>query len=317
MKRLSIVYFTLFFGFIACDKNDCPYADERLCDRAYRDSIYANEDDGNNGGDTLSSDTGVVSGNTVCYNSSVFQSLEKTVLLEDFTGFRCTNCLPAATTADNLQNQWGDRLVVVAYHVFSEFAAPIADPPDPFSTDFRTEQGEDLAIEFQVPSLPNGMVNRKDFGTGVLQTAGNWEGSVGALMEEEPTGFVRFRDLQLSDDSTSISFRVAARIFGDIEGNYNLVVGIYENGLIEAQKDGGETIYPYTHNHVFRGNVNGLYGQEVFNSSSEFDENCADLFEFTGVIDPEWTVDNCYLFAYLIDQSTLEVIQVTKTPISQ
>lgn len=313
MKKISIIYLSLIFGFLACDKNDCPYADERLCDRAYRDSVNANG--GDDGTDTLSSDTGVVNGNTVCYGSSVFESLEKTALLEDFTGFRCTNCLPAAVTADNLQSQWGDRLVVVAYHVFQQFAAPIADPPDPFSTDFRTDEGENLAIEYQVPSLPNGMIDRKDFGTGQLQQAGSWPDFVGVVMEEEPTGFVRFRDVELSSDLSTVSFRVAARMFGEIEENHNLVVGIYENGLIEGQKDGGETIYPYTHDHVFRGNVNGLFGQEVFTSTSQFEENCADLFEFTGALDPEWEVENCYLFAYIINQSTLEVIQVTKTPI--
>jgi len=315
MKKLSVVYFILLFCFIACDKSNCPYADERLCDRAYRDSLGAEGCEDVE--DPFASDTGIVSGNSVCYDAEVFLNNQKTVLLEDFTGFRCTNCLPAAITADNLQDQWCDRLVVVAYHVYQQFAAPIAEPPEPFSTDFRTDDGENLAIEFQVPSLPNGMIDRENFGTGQLQQAGSWSDFTGERMNEDPTGFVRFRDVELSSDMSDLSFKVAARMFGEVEGTFNLVVGVYENGLIEGQKNDGETIFPYTHDHVFRGNINGLYGQEVFTPASEFDENCADLFEFTSPLDSEWDLNNCYLFAYLVNQSTLEVVQVTKTAIVQ
>jgi thiol-disulfide isomerase/thioredoxin len=310
MKRFFILYSLVLVGFFACDKPDCPYVDERLCDPVYRDSIEGG--DGGNGGDTLAGDTGTVVGNTVCYSPAVFENYEKATILEDFTGFRCTNCLPANQTANNLQEEWGSQLVVIAYHVTTQFAAPIADPPEPFSTDFRTPEGETLVAEFQIPGLPNGVVSRTDFGTGLPQQAASWADNVFELLQDEPTGFVRFRDVEISSDQTQISFRVAARIFGEVDEEYSLVAGIIEDKVIEAQKDGEETIFPYEHNHMFRANFNGTYGAPVFSAGETFDDNCATLFEFQGVLEEEWNVSNCYIFAYLMKTESLEVVQATK-----
>ncbi|HKL03729.1 MAG TPA: hypothetical protein VJ911_08640, partial [Cryomorphaceae bacterium] len=120
MKRLLAIYLLVAMAFVACDEDDdCPYVDARLCDPALRDSI----DNSNNNPDTATSDTGVVNGNIITYGPEVFENLERSVLLEDFTGFRCTNCLPATQTASNLLYQWGSRLVVVAYHATTQFAA--------------------------------------------------------------------------------------------------------------------------------------------------------------------------------------------------
>lgn len=298
--------------FVACDEDDdCPYVDARLCDPALRDSIDA----GGNDTDTTSNDTGIVVGSTITYNPEVFENVERSVLLEDFTGFRCTNCLPATQTASNLLDQWESRLVVVAYHTTQQFAAPIADPPEPYSTDFRTPEGESFLSEFLIGGLPTGLVNRRDFGTGLTQSAANWPGLVDELMAEEPRGFVRFRDVDPDLNASEVSFNIATRMFGNIDENYSLVVGIYEDDLIEAQKDGEETIFPYTHNHVFRGNVNGQYGQQVFSSTTTFDDNSAELYSFNAVLDPEWEMENCYLFAYLMNEQTLEVVQCSKHPI--
>lgn len=312
MKRLFAIYLLLALAFVGCDEDDdCPYVDARLCDPELRDSIE------NSGTvtDTTTNDTGVVNGTTITYSPQVFEDLERSILLEDFTGFRCVNCLPATQTAASLLNQWGSRLVVVAYHATQQFAAPIADPPEPYSTDFRTPEGESFLSEFSITGLPTGLVNRRDFGTGLTQSAGNWPGLVNDIMAEEPSGFVRFRDVAPNQSANEVSFKVAARMFGEIEGNYSLVVGIYEDNLIEAQKDGEETIYPYTHNHVFRGNVNGQYGQPVFTSSTTFEENSAELFTFNAVLESEWEMENSYLFAYLMSEDNLEVVQCTKHPI--
>jgi len=252
------------------------------------------------------------------YGSDYFDDYESTVLLEDFTGFRCTNCLPAIQTADQLEANWEGRLTVVAYHVTQTFASPVSNPEPPdfaFSTDFRTEDGDDLFMTTGISSLPNGMVNRHDFGTGsVPQGAGTWEENVSEEMDLNPVAFLELPEDSVGLSGSELNFTVAFKPLADIEGSVNLVIGVYENDLIEGQKDGGETIYPFSHNHVFRGNINGVFGQEVLPSEIEFTDDEAIFYKFSTEISAEWDPNNCYVFAFLQSIQTEKVLASAKAP---
>jgi|GEM_PF-2974430 len=312
MARHFLFFISIALLCAACDKSDCPYVNERLCDQAYRDSI-ANDTITTGGG--IGTDTGTVVGNFVVYSPEVFQTYESAVQLEDFTGFRCSNCALALATGENLSNQWGERITVLAYHVFPEFAAPIADPPAPFSTDFRTSAGESYATEFQLNALPNGMINRKNFGTGVIQSVGNWADRVSELLEQEPTGFIRFRDIRYDPISRNLTARVAVAPLMPMSGNILLTIGLLESGIIEAQKNGTETIFPFTHNHVFRGNVNGLYGSPAWPSGTIFEANSAYLHPMEFTLPENWNEEKMSLFAYLHFESTRVIIQTSEQKI--
>jgi hypothetical protein len=292
MERILVGVVVGLFAFSACDKVENPYLDT---------------------GNTVET-IGVID-----YGSDYFQNYESTVLLEDFTGFRCTNCLPAIETAESLQETWGDRLTVIAYHVTSTFAAPVANPLPPdfaFSEDFRTDDGTELFGTTGIQSLPNGLVNRYDFGTGSLpQGSGTWEENVSEEMALEPVAFIEFPADSVKLDGQELEFTVAFKPLTDIEGSVNLVLGFYENGLIEGQKNGGETIYPFTHNHVFRGNINGVFGQEVLPSDIAFSEDEAIFYKFTTQISQEWDPENCYVFGFLQSVQTEKILASAKAPL--
>lgn len=275
----------------SCDKTDNPYLDT---------------------GNTVET-IGVIE-----YGADYFDDYESTVLLEDFTGFRCTNCLPAIETAEALEGTWGNRLTIVAYHVTSTFAAPISNPIPPdfaFSEDFRTEDGSQLFGTTGITGLPNGLVNRFDFGSGSLpQGAGTWEENVSEEMSNPPVAFIELPPDSVELDGLNLEFTVTFKPLEEIEGSVNLVLGIYESGLIEGQKNGGETIYPFTHNHVFRGNINGVFGQEVLPNEVEFSENEAIFYKFTTEISDEWNPENCYVFAYLQSIQTEKILASDKAP---
>ncbi len=307
MRAATILFlFAIILAFAACDKTDCPYVDERLCDQDYRDSIA---NDTTNAGGGIGTDTGTVVNGFVFYDQSVFENYESKVMLEDFTGFRCSNCATAIATGANLKTQWGERITVVGLHVTFEFAAPIADPPEPFSTDFRTDAGEAYTNAFQLPGLPNGLVNRKDFGTGEIQAVGESADRVDQLLQEEPQAFIRFRDVAVNSTGTTIDFKVAIAPLLELTGDYNLTIGILEDGIIEGQKDGTLSLFPFTHDHVFRGNVNGLYGEAALTANASFEPNTAQRFLYSLPIAPDWVAENCYLFAYLHHSDTREIIQ--------
>lgn len=276
----------------SCDKPDSPYLDGQR-------------------------DLGTAEG-VIVYGSSFFDSYESTVLLEDFTGYKCQNCGPALATADLLQEQWEERIVVVGYHVLSFFAAPDIAPEPPnfiFSKDFRTDEGEALATDYNILSLPQGLVNRTDFGSGAPQLAGDWAGLVSDQMGLEARGFVDVIADSVMVENGEVTFAIALRPLSDVEEDWNLIVGIFENDIIEGQKDGSEIIYPFSHQHVFRGYTNGRFGQTVITPDLSLADDEALYYKFNTTLDGEWVAENCYIFAFLQNPTTLEILAVDKTPV--
>jgi len=95
----------------------------------------------------------------------------KKVLLEDYTGHLCVNCPEAAVIAHNLEGLYGGKLIVMAVHA-GMFAAPSATGD--FTADYTTPAGDTWNNEFGITSNPNGMVNRKDFGSGIVLGKDAW-----------------------------------------------------------------------------------------------------------------------------------------------
>lgn len=303
MKHIHLIMFLAAFVWIGCEEVDCPYEDERLCDPDFVpvEDITLGTPDG-----------------TFIYEVSELTDYAPVVLLEDFTGYRCPNCLDAVETAKNISETWGDRVLVVAYHVSQQFAAPLTDDPsEPFYFDFRTPAGEELLTSYLIPALPNGMVDRKIFDNSRLQLHGNWEDRVAEEVDETPLGFVDVRDVKYDDVADLYSFNVAVRPLVDLQEEWSLFVGIYENNLVEGQKDGSETIYPFTHDHVFRRAVLGTFGQTALTPDMEMTQNEVPYYSLAIKANPEWDVNECYIFAYLINlENDEEIITCDKEPLS-
>ncbi len=82
------------------------------------------------------------------------------------------------------------------------------------------------------------MVNRTDFGSGRPQLAGDWsESRFGPVMGLEARGFVDVIADSVMVENGEVTFAVALRPLSEVDEDWNLVVGIYENGIIEGQKD--------------------------------------------------------------------------------
>ncbi|MCH2215407.1 MAG: hypothetical protein MK086_09580, partial [Flavobacteriales bacterium] len=134
----------IFSGCNDPEETDCIYADKRFCDPNF---------------------TGGNIGRELVEFSEDTENYSSKVLLEDFTGFRCTNCLPAIATAKSLKDQNPDRLSIIGVHCTPFFAAPITDDPnEPYHKDFRTPEGEFYVEHYGFQQLPTGIVNRQDDG---------------------------------------------------------------------------------------------------------------------------------------------------------
>ncbi len=291
----------------ACDRSVCPYDDERFCDRDFRDSLAAAEPCFY----SMNAVAGELQGNNrVVFSPAEFIDVPRKALLEYFTGFRCPNCPPASATAANIHQSRCGEVIVVFVHATSQFAAPLNNHPNGWYTlDLRTPESNTFLQDFMLTSLPSGVVNRKQFGGTFGIAAGQWLSEIQAEQSSPAQAFLRIRRAEFDPATRSMDLQIAYRFIGLDAADFNLTVGILENGIIEAQKDGPDDLFPYEHNFVFRGNANGTYGSPLSTTSPPLAPNEAVLHSLNFPIDDEWNEDQLYFYALLSNRSSLEVIQ--------
>ena len=126
--------------------------------------------------DTIEDDAKLVmqKGETTDTTPITVRSSKQRVLLEDFTGWRCTNCPAAAEKATELISKYGENLVVMAVHA-TTFASPSESNNN---LDLRTEYGEKWANDFNCTALPAGMINRTKIESSYAVNDASWDNHI-------------------------------------------------------------------------------------------------------------------------------------------
>ncbi len=227
------------------------------------------------------------------------------MLLEDFTGHKCVNCPAAHKIIEDLHKVYGERMVVMVIHT-GFFAKPSAPPLD---YDFRTQAGDDIGNQFGVTSatLPKGMANREDNGSGYLINPTAYGTAVSLALDsmpEKPDIYIELTPSYNSADK-SISVDVKMTALTDMPaGKYNLSVMVTESNIVKAQKNNDPNIGPtpeipdYHHNDVLRGGINGSWGEEIINgkitNGQVFNKSYANF-----KIGSDWNPDELKIVAFV------------------
>lgn len=236
------------------------------------------------------------------------------VLLEDFTGFRCPNCPAAADVARQLQSVYCEDLIVVGVHCTSTFAAPVASPPDPFSTDFRTVAGETYVGSFGFTGLPGGLISRREYGGLLVLGAGSWGEAVADILGDPAQFEILFSQADFNTGTLTLDLEVKVAVLQDVTGDHNLTIYLIEDHIAEAQEDNrvpGGIVNPYDHRHVLRDNINGTWGETVITGSATAGDTLALGYSYSlasNVLVPS----NCALVAYVYRVDNDEVMQVSE-----
>ncbi len=232
----------------------------------------------------------------------------KNVLLEDYTGHTCVNCPTAAVIAHDLKNLYGDRLVVMAVHA-GYFADPHAGI---FENDYRTQAGNEWNTFFGFQNYPSGLINRVPNAPGdYIVVKDKWGTKVAEEMQKEAEAKIT---LTTSFSGGVVSIDVATQFLKNMTGTYNLFVGITEDSIVSAQKnenpDVGETpiINNYVFMHMFRGAVNGTWGENIFGDAVEVGKEYTKSYQYTLT----GNADNSHVVAYVYDNETKTVIQAAE-----
>jgi len=255
-------------------------------------------------------------------NYDSYVNPDKKVLIEDFTGHKCPNCPDAARELDAIHDIYGDQIIGMALHVTKSFARP--NPiGNSFDYDFRTNWGDDWDAFYGISDagLPRGMINRIGYQDESHKLGKDeWATTVANELKKE----IDFK-IYISSDETSIF--ITSEVQNNINADYNLVVCLTESNIINWQKDGGNNIENYEHNHVLR---TVLIDQELSNSTNyvagqqiekiinydlttlaqfniDYSTNTAEMGNGNA---GGWDANNMSVVAYIYNTTTKEIAQV-------
>src|ERR1035437_7562131 len=105
------------------------------------------------------------------------------VLLEDYTGHKCVNCPEAAVIAHSLEDANHGKVIVLAVHAGFQALPGTGE----YTADYRSAAGEIWNVDFGINSInPQGMLNRKVYGSSVILSKDVWSNDVAAALTETP-----------------------------------------------------------------------------------------------------------------------------------
>ena len=286
MKNALLLPFVIvsFLGINSCDKIDDPYPET-----------------GNVPVDTSGSHN---------FTAPDIATLKRRILIEDYTGHTCGNCPSAAIIARGLKTTYGDQVHILGVHA-GFFAEPYGSGNE-FRTDFRTASGEEWNTDFGVTGNPKGMVSRLEYGSVVVLDPSAWGSAASILIDNEPLFDVQM-EIDYDSGNKTFTVDVGTYVVNSVTGNYNLVVCVVEDSIVDWQQDyslpsADQHVEDYVHEHVLRDNINGTYGSALITGSELAETWLVQSYIYT--LDSEWNADHCSVLAFVADATTKEILQV-------
>lgn len=242
---------------------------------------------------------------TVEFPELDWSTVYKKVLVEEFTGQRCTNCPEGHRLLATLSARYGDTLVAVCAH-----AGTFANPNGKFPADFRTDEGTALYNDFVVGATPRAVFNQSLFNGGYGVDMANWAQAAAYFNQKTP-----FAAIQMINEFSggTLTAHTRTTLYSDYDSQIKLALYVIEDGIVSPQIDGGDTIADYEHNHVLRGSLNGTYGTFV-SSDGMMRPDSSYTKSYQLNVDQSWAPARCSVVAILMDATTREVLQVEKCP---
>ena len=181
-------------------------------------------------------------------------TVQRNVLIEDFTGQRCIFCPAASDAITELQKLYGaDKLIAVAFH-----AGPLAVKSGSGFVGLRTDVGDTYYKYLAVPNVPKAIVNRRG---GVLAKDA-WAGRIYDEFAQTTTISI---DLKCQYEAATRLVEIESdlkTLAEDVKGKLQL--WLVEDSIVAPQMFPNNKVEKeYVHNHVFRAAINGEWGTEL------------------------------------------------------
>ena len=213
---------------------------------------------------------------------------QRVVLLEDFTGQRCTNCPRATEVIEQLQETYGDALVAVGIH-----GGPLAFAGNAKFVGLKTDTGDEYFSHWNLEYQPVGLVNR--------HAPVNYPEWAAAVKEELAKPSPLRLDGTASVEGNAITINIFAEgADGTVTGK--LQVWLLEDGIQTLQlMPDGTANQEYIHNHVFRTAVNGAWGEDFSLKEGERVERT-----MTQTLDATWNKERLSIVAFVYNDGGVQ-----------
>lgn len=226
----------------------------------------------------------------------------KNVFIEEFTGHLCGFCPPATAMVKALDEELGERLVPLSVHAGT--LAVVSNPP--FETDYNTEIGNIYWGQLEGGFNPAARIDRQG-GISNFYVENAWEANINTQLAETPSTMLQIQAEAIDADGV-VNIHVHNQFLQNLSGSYNLIVLLAESHIISAQEDYDQTpseILDYEHNHLLRTGATGAYGVPLATNPTS---NLESVNSFTLPVQSNWNTSNCTVIAFVIDNTTQEVL---------
>lgn len=227
---------------------------------------------------------------------------KRTVLLEEFTGQRCSNCPEAHRTIEQLKEQFGENLIPVSIHA-GNFALAATSSSLPERTFLGQPEGEEYNKHWNIDQWPMGGIDRQ----GSKLEVPAWAASIRSRIEQTSPLEIEVK-AEIMGDEIRIETKLHATT-ADVAGKLQLWV--LEDGIVAMQQDGGDVIPDYVHNHVLRAAVNGTWGEEIRIAKHQYSDVAHSIA--TRCNEHEiWNLENLSVVAFVYNDGGVVQAAITK-----
>lgn len=234
------------------------------------------------------------------------EEVSQVLLIQEFTGVRCTNCPEGAQKLHEIQEEYPDNVIVVGMHPFSGgFTTPFSK-----ETDFCTQEAEAMYDIYKPGAFPTAIFNGKDSSSAYDR----WLTIANEMITRIANMSIK-ADCEYNGDSRELTVDYSIDFTHNIadDRGYGVMVWIMENNIVGPQssdpsKYGSTYILEYVHNHVLRASLNGDGGQSIGTSFKAGDNYSGSA---SIKLKDNWKAENCQVVVYVFNKGSHEVEQAT------
>lgn len=219
---------------------------------------------------------------------------KRNILIEDFTGQKCSNCPEAHQIINDLKVLYGDHVVAVAIHA-GYFG--ISENSDPNTIGLMQPEGNAYAEHWRIAAYPTGIINRV---SGPLKHTDWAVYSRQALMKESQM------TIGLNAEIVDNSIVIHTTLQSSTLLNAKLQLWITESNITAEQENGKVKDSNYLHHHVYRASVNTPWGEDIALAA-----DTPTIYEHNIALRGNWNANNLSVvaFVYTDDDGVVEVVE--------
>ena len=182
----------------------------------------------------------------------------RTSLIVEFSGLNCNNCPNAATMAHDLQEYYGEKLVIVEMHPASNSLTQAGRP----EWDYTCPEADEYYIAWKIPSLPGGVINMHP--TKESYNVAYQEWGTACMNAAKMLSPVTITQQVQKDSTNSLQIEATIRNLSYDLLKLKYIAWLTEDSIIGPQKMPNNKINTeYLHNHILRDAITSTWGQSI------------------------------------------------------